>query len=515
VNELANYRDIENELRRREHEDPLGLVYKPHSVQIEAHQDRHPILLVVGGNRSGKTWYAVAEAIYYCTGRAVWADVPTPPVIVWYVMPSLTMYRRTILPVFKKLAPRKEILKMASDRSPIVKFKNGSELHFVSSDMRQRRLQGASIDMAIMDETPEESVFEELQARVFDRHGRVILVFAPIDIKSFWVRDKIYIPWQAGDITDFHVIHMPVADRDGHSLVPHFSDEDIKSMERRWPDPAVRAARMYGEFITRSGLVFRSFDAKVHTIPPFEIPLDYARWFVCDPQYHRFATLFFAADEHGAYYVTDEFFSQDDTLARRAERMAALVGKRDRALPCYVDSANPQDMAELNWHFSRIAAPIGAIPLPIQKRVDEMVLRTHALLEPDPDRLYPKIIPSFGHPVDPAAEPNFKPVFGAPRIFFFNNLTSTWKWESRDMNCSRLLWEMQRLSWGENGKPDKDSADGADACDALVYGCSIMAAGTRQPEEQAWKKQLSLADRVIWNVIEQSDRYKTLTTRDF
>jgi Terminase large subunit, T4likevirus-type, N-terminal len=504
--ELTNYKEIELELRRREHDDPLGLTYHPHQVQQECHRDRHRFLLVVGGNRSGKTWYAVAEALYYCLGRTIWAETPKPAVV-WYVMPSLPMFRRTILPVFKRLCPKKELISF-SERKGVAKFKNGSELHFLSSDMRQRRLQGASIDLAIMDETPEESVFDELQARVFDRHGRVIMVFAPIDIKSFWVRDKIYIPWTAGENTDFHVIHMPVADREGHSLVPHFSDADIKAMERQWPDPNIRAARMYGEFITRTGLVFRSFDPDTHLIPRFEIPVDYARWFSCDPQYHRFAVLYYAADDVGNYYITDEFFSQDDTLARRAERMAAIAGKRDRAVPCYVDSANPQDTAELNWHFQRIGAPIGAVPLPMRKRIEDMVLRTHALLEPDPEKAYPVCIPGFeekrGQPL----------VYGAPRLFFFNDLMSSWKWDERDMLCSRLLWEMQRLSWGENGKPDKESADGGDACDTLVYGCSILSSGVRREEPQAWLKKLPIADQLIWAAIQQQDRYRAVLIRE-
>jgi len=500
MTELTNYKEIELELRRREHEDPLGLFYKPHQKQQEAHRARRPLLLVVGGNRSGKTWFAVAEAIYYCTGRTVWAETPAPAVV-WYVMPSLTMFRRTVLPVFRRLVPRGELVRF-SERSGIAKFKNGSELHFLSSDMRQRRLQGASIDLAIMDETPDEAVFEELQARVFDRHGRIVLVFAPIDAKSYWVRDKLYIPWVSGDRVDLDVILMPVADREGHSLVPHFTDEDIKQLERQWPDPSVRAARMYGEFITRTGLVFRTFDTQVHMVKSFDIPMDYARWFVCDPEYHRFATLFFAADDLGNYYVTDEFFSQDDTLARRAERMYAISGKRDRAVPCYVDSANPQDTAELNWHFQRIGAPIGAVPLPMRKRIEDMVLRTHALLEPDTEKKYPNVIPEH------------KDVFGAPRLFFFDTLMSTWKWDERDMKCSRMLWEIQRLSWGKDGKPDKESADGADCADALIYGCSIMALGVRQQEPSVWLRKLPIADQVIWKAIEDADRYQRILHRE-
>jgi len=499
--------DIENELRQRELDDPLALVYQPHDVQQRVHRSRKPITLVVGGNRSGKTYSAVAEVLYYATGRRTWAEVPTPPVFVAYVMPSLPMFKRAVLPIVRKLTPRSEVRlqpngDIISSTTNIIKFKNGSEIHFLSADMHQRRLQGFSADLIVMDETPKEDVFEELLARLVDRKGRMLMVFAPLDVQTYWVRDKVYMPWTAGDRVDVDVIHMPVADRDGNPLVPHFTRADIERMERQWPDPNVRAARMYGEFVTRTGLIFKSFSPEVHVIPPFRMDESYARFFVVDPQYHRFAALYFAVDAFGNYYVTDEFFSQDETLSYRAERMKVIVGDRQQAVAAYVDSANPQDRHELNWHFSRLGAKIGATELPYPKNVDKMVLRVHALLEPDEKRQYP-------------AATNVKDCFGAPRLFLFNTLMSTWKWSDRDMQCSRLIWEMQRYSWGKNGKPDKDSADGADASDCLTYGCSIMQAGATLPVEDDWMKQMPLADAVIWKAIELQDNRQRALAREW
>lgn len=510
MTEIQTLHDVELELQRRETEDPLGLIYKPHEKQIECHRSRKPLTIVLGGNRVGKTWYAVAESLYHATGRSTWAQVTKPPATIWYVMPSLTMFRRTVLPVLRKLAPRDAIrLTQTGDiitkHDHVVRFKNGSEIHFVSADMRQRRLQGAKIDLVIMDETPDETVFEELQARVFDNKGRIILVFSPIDAKTYWVRDKLYIPWNAGDRLDIDFIMMPIADRQGNPLVPFYTREDIERAERQWPDPSVRAARMYGEFITRTGIVYRSFDTDVHLVRPFKIPDEYARWFVCDPQYHRFATLFFAADDIGHYYITDELFSQDDNLASRAERLMVIAGPRDRAIPVYVDSANPQDAAELNWHFQRLGAPLAAVPLPMKKQVDKMVLRAHALLEPDDDRKYPSIL-GLGD--------DKNPIYGAPRLFFFDTLCSTWRWQERQMQCSRLIWEIQRLSWGATGKPDKTSADGADCCDALVYGCAIVAAGVRLPEQEMWTRNLRPEDILIWRAIERHDNRQQFLNRD-
>lgn len=489
------FRDIELELQRRQHEDPLANVYKPLTdQQLQLHKSRKNTL-AIGGNRSGKSYSSVAESQYYATARAVFAEVPKSPIEIWYIVPSMPMFRRAILPIMKRIIPDTEV-KRFYRKDNVYEYRNGTTMHILSADMRAKRLQGAAIDLAILDETPDEEVYEEVQARVLTRKGRIILAFAPIDVMTFWVRDKIYYPWLAGDLRDYDVIHMPVADRAGKSLVPWFTEKDVEDMKRRWPDPAVQAARIYGEFVTRSGLVFKTFTPETHIVKPFKIPDSYARWLTCDPQYHRFGALFFAADPDGNYYVTDELFSQDAPLAERAEKIAVMVGRRERSIPMYVDSANPQDTAELNWHFQRLGAPIGAVPLPMRKKVEDMVLRTHALLEPSDERLYPKIL-------------ELGDVYGAPRIFFFDTLMSSWKHEERDMQCSRLLWEIQRLSWGSDAKPDNESAAGADCCACLVYGCSILQSGTVLPAAEVWQRNLSEADILLWKALEQFDRRRS------
>lgn len=489
--------ELERELERRRFEDPLQLVYHPYDKQIQLHRSRTPITLALGGNRSGKSWGAVAETQYYALGRATWAEVPTSPVVVWYVMPSLPMFRRSILPIFRRISPKKEIRRFY-ERDGIVLYKDLSELHFLSADMKQRRLQGASIDLAIMDETPDESVYDELLARLQDRHGRLILAFAPIDVSLAWVKEKVYLPWVSGERKDIEVVSFPTADRDGNPLVPWFTREDIKRMEDLYPDPDVRAARIYGEFISRAGLLYRSFNPAVHVIPRFDVPDTYARWLVIDPQYHRFACLYFAADDLGSYYVTDEYFSQDENLSARAERIASMVGKRDRAIPAYVDSANPQDVAELNWHFQRIGASVAAVPLPMQKKVDQFTLRVQSLLEPSDERYYPSVVLGDG-------SQKVVKLLGAPRLLFFSDLCSTWEREGKDLVTSRLFWELKRLSWGKNGKPDKDTADGGDCCDCLAYGCSIMQSGTSRAAPEAWQEGLSESDILMWRLIEESD----------
>jgi phage terminase large subunit-like protein len=489
-------RQAEEELARREREDPLAYAYGPHQFQAGAHQNDADILIVLGGNRSGKSHFAMAEALDVALGRQVWKKHRSirhgMGPVVWYIMPSIPTFKRAIEPKFWAMVPRKYLLDWnKQDKVATFRTQQGtiSKLHFLSAEMRQIRLQGASVDLVIMDETPDEDVFKEANIRLVDRKGRMIMVFSPIDIKSFWVRDKLIVPAQVGERHDIEIVSMPVADEDGKVQVPHLDQEDVDRMFRQYPDPADREARIYGRFTSRQGLVYKQFQPEVHLLPRFRIPESWSRFWVVDPQYHRFAALQYAVDEKGTYYVTDEYFSQDETLSVRAARIWAVTCddyKPSGSLPLYVDSANPQDIAELNWHFRRIGAKLGAIPLPMQKQIDKMLLRSQSLLETDEDRAYPEL-----------AGASFKNVFGAPRMFIFEDLYSDWTLADRRMACSRLLWEITHMAWGVDNKPDKKSADGADCCDCFIYGTSILSKGFVERDPLAWTKGLTDADIVI------------------
>ena len=496
TDKIETLQQAAQELERRKREDPLKNVYDPHEFQEKIHRSRADTTCVFGGNRTGKTYATVAEALLYCLGRSTYAETPEAPNTVWYVVPTGDTFEDAVRPILEELMPWQKIINISGQKLKKYKFDNGSRLVIKSADQRQKRLVGAAVDFAAIDEPIPKSVYQEIVARTIDTGGRVLMVMTPVSEKMdewLWVRDDLYIPWKVGERKDIDVIHMPMVDSEGKPAVPHLSQEQVKRMYSQYPDPQVRAARMYGQFITRGGLVFNGFDKDVNVVDRFEIPEHWHEWLICDPQYHRFAVLKFAADDWGNYYVTDEYFSQDEPLATRAERVKAMVGDQDRDLPMYVDYANQQDITELNYHFGKLDAPIGAVELPVTKRVEKMVLKVHAMLEGDPDRRY--------HP-----ETGLGDVYGAPRLLIFNDLQSTWSQDGRTIRASRLIWELQRLTWGKRGKPDKSSAGGGDATDCLIYGCAIQASGRSKDKDDDWRADLSERDQVIWDSIMAQDR---------
>lgn len=492
--EIKTLEQAIQELERRKREDPLATVYKPHKFQELIHKSRADVTLVLGGNRTGKTYSAVAEAILYCLGRSTYAEMPEPPNLVWYVVPTSSTFKDAVEPILDQFMPWHRVIRHDKKYKEYI-FDNGSKLAIKSSDQRQKRLVGAAVDFVVADEPLPKVVYEELIARLINTEGRMLKVLTPVSEKMdewLWVRDELYIPWELGERTDIEVIHMPVVDQDGKPAVPHLNETQVKRFMEQYPDPETRAARMYGEFIVRGGLVFSGFDPDINVVEAFDIPDHWHRWMICDPQYHRFAVLYFAADDRGNYYVTDEYFSSDEPMAVRAERIKAMVGNPDRSIPMYVDYANPQDIQELNYHFNRLHADIGAVQLPIQKQVEKMVLRVHAMLEASPDREYHPAIGMNG-------------VYGAPRLMLFDTLESGWTHEGRTVRGSRLIWELQRLAWGKQNKPNKETAGGADCTDCFIYGCSIQAVGRPAPDIENWRDGMSERDQLLWTAIDDQD----------
>ena len=121
-----------------------------------------------------------------------------------------------------------------------------------------------------------------------------------------------------------------------------------------------------------------------------------------------------------------------------------------------------------------------------------MVLRVHTMLEASPERKY-------------AVETGLKDIHGSPRLMLFDTLTSTWTHEGRPVMGSRLIWELERLTWGKTNKPNKDTAAGGDCTDCLIYGCSIIAIGRFSPLIESWRDGLSERDQTVWEAIDQQD----------
>lgn len=267
-------------------------------------------------------------------------------------------------------------------------------------------------------------------------------------------------------------------------MVPHMSREQIIRLAQATRDPDERAIRVFGEFRGRSGGVYKAFDSEVHVVPAFKIPKYYEVWGGVDPGYHGFAAVCFAMDPQGRVYVPLEFFSQQESHTARATALWDALQRvfsldDDDYFVFYCDTANPQDILELNsWALNAGARMVFASLDHGLKAREAGIQRVQEYLSPIKERTTP-------HEVKRP-----KPEKGEPMLYFFDNLHSSWEEEEDLVATSRLLWELQRYVWRKVRKndahptdADEKSAGGAHALAALRYGIMARMGAPEAPEE--------------------------------
>ena len=153
----------------------------------------------------------------------------------------------------------------------------------------------------------------------------------------------------------------------------------------------------------------------------------------------------------------------------------------DESMPVFVDTANQQEVMELNERFYDMEIPMTAVSLDMgRKAVKAGIDRMAFMMGPDDELLYPDVSGRVG-------------VYGSPNLLFFDNLASdfvTRRGESL-VGTSRHLWEMSRWQWKEaregqleKDEPDDYTADGAHCMAALRYGLMARMGPIEEPSRQ-------------------------------
>ena len=185
---------------------------------------------------------------------------------------------------------------------------------------------------------------------------------------------------------------------------------------------------------------------------PLFAGIDFGAW--------RFSFILAAADRAKRLHIIDEHFSQQEVLSVRAKAIAAILDKYDAspATPIWGDSANPQDILEINQAFRSMGSRY----------------RVRAVSKTSTEN----------KPYRRACVERLQDLLGKRALLFSRDLGKGMSWfkgasvasQGRRVRGSRLLWEIRQWRYPEkrDGKaqtqdPDDDTADGADAIAGLRY----------------------------------------------
>lgn len=261
------------ELERRLREERLRVYNQPHLGQkrhlkhVQAHKCRKRILAVLGGNRTGKTVFGSVRDVLFLLGRSAepyiqdWCDEDKEwwysffydrcyPIEAWLCAESWDIQRDILQKEFFRWLPAGEIDRLvhrAKDVVDYVRLKNGSYVTFKSYESGPKAFAGKALDYAHYDEEPPEEVWEEGRMRIMDRLGYVTFTFTPLNGLS-WSYHSLYLN-KAGD-KEVECVHFTWDDN------PYLQEAEKRRLLADMGEDEV-AARVYGEYITPGGTVFR------------------------------------------------------------------------------------------------------------------------------------------------------------------------------------------------------------------------------------------------------------------
>jgi hypothetical protein len=215
---------------------------------------------------------------------------------------------------------------------------------------------------------------------------------------------------------------------------------------------------------------------------PLFAGIDFGAW--------RFAFILAASDRAKRLHVLDELFSQQETLTVRAKAIHELLVKHNASArtPIWGDSANPQDIMELNAAFRKLGSPY--------------VVRAVAKVSAE------------GKSFRAACVERLNDLLGRRALLFHRELGKGQEWykgasvasHGRMVAGSRLLWEIRNWRYptrqegrAQHQDADDDTADGADAIAALRYLVMSWwraASFTPPPEKAVRNRDTGLEERL-------------------
>ena len=296
--------------------------YNPHKQQLLFHKSPAEIRALFGGNQSGKSWGKNNE-LCLTTGKVhPWRPNYSGAVFARDCYQNEDVLYKVAIPTYQRILPRKPCVlpgltyegnervwcglkggdwdKAYDKQFNMLYLADGSFIEFKTYQQAKTNLQsfaGPPRHIIAHDEEPPIDVYGENMARQVTLGVNILFAMTPLQY-SEWLYADIYEASQVSDKIDafkMSSFENPTADV-----------EALRALEREIKDPAIRAARLYGEFTYLEGRVHKEYGDHNY-IDPFPIPSEWDKSLVIDPHPSKpTAVNWFAEDFNGAIYCYRE-----------------------------------------------------------------------------------------------------------------------------------------------------------------------------------------------------------------
>lgn len=246
-----------------------------HEGQVAFHKCKKRVRYVFAGNRGGKTTAGFNELKMWCQGTHPFqkTKVPLKSAV---IIPDYTNHGKKVFePKLKEWTADKDF-KKKPDRNQAgaittIYWSSGSTTDVYSHDQDPVVFEGSDYDVVWFDEPPPRKIYTAMWRSLTDRGGRMYLTGTPLNCD--WLFSEFQ---KIRDKKDHPLMWYTVFDRYANAKNLGEGDADLGKQRLEelasLYDEEERAARVDGQFVQMTGMIFKAWSQAEHVIDQFPIP---------------------------------------------------------------------------------------------------------------------------------------------------------------------------------------------------------------------------------------------------
>ena len=341
------------------------------------HKSTSKTRLLLGGKRSSKSTTAVVEVNWAALGIHPFLSYPPPPLQIRYCSVDFSSgVKGIVLPMFKEWIGSFDngpIIKKYWSEDRLLEYHNDTIIDMKSYDQELEKFEGVARHLVVEDEIPPLDIHQSNFMRTISGgiNGKLIITGTPLRGLD-WCYDQLYDNPEA----------IPPAVEHWHIRTdenPYISADAIESIKA---DPSMKGnleAALYGEFIPKSGLVFKSFSDK-NVIDPIKLQNDHMILIGIDPHDRNpWGIPFIAFNRENEYIIYDEILQAGTVPELAGEINKKLKGRKPQL--CVMDTSGNVVQATSGKSYKEMLMPYGLYCQDADKRVSEGILEVNSLLD--------------------------------------------------------------------------------------------------------------------------------------
>jgi len=386
-------------------------------------------------HNSGKSECGIAEDLAHALGYRPWngtkVEVTLPSKGIIYAPDFENNHKRTTIKKIEMLCPPEKIIKRVKGQQGIIRCYHIdcgfgiSEIHlgtYKGFKQDPQSAESADWDWIHWDEPPPQELHSAAARGLIDRDGREWFTLTPL--REPWIREKIKdqegLPGKS-----IFVVEMDMDDN------PHLT-EKAKKIYLDQLSPDEKEARKSGKWLDLAGVIYKTWNRKVHVVKKSIIKPEWPRGMICDPALRRpFALAWFAQTPAGHKIFYDEWpntmFHEIKSYKNIVKEYVQLILKKEKL----------HNMAEkelLEWrildpNFGRTPNPSSGETLEDEFENEGMYFDTR--VEDSLDLGHEAVTKCLEYDVDEPIS-----VTNTPQIFVTEN-------------CHNIIFGMENYQWDE------------------------------------------------------------------